>query len=129
MKKFLCATLVAITLTFSSTAFAGDYQESINWAAHNTGAPDCPERYLANSLLAWCLAAGNRSCVTSVAIEAAYRNQDQLAFWLMAEITQCHNSDARGDLYSAERQAPGTVGNYLRTHFARPIGGAADLAF
>ena len=88
-----------------------DWQQHIDWAANDTGHPNCPERYTAHAILAQCLWAGNRYCVTDIAIEAAYRRQDELALWLMAEITQCHNGGASSSLHSAGPQA---VGDYLR---------------
>jgi hypothetical protein len=102
-----------------------EYQAHIDWAANDSGHPNCPERYLVVPVLATCLTGGNRSCVTSIAIEAAYRHLDQLSLYLMAEITQCHNSDARDALYGA---GPEAVGEYLRT-YDRPVWGpAVDLA-
>jgi hypothetical protein len=102
-----------------------EYQSHIDWAANDTGHPNCTERYLAFPVLQTCLAAGNRACVTSIAIEAAYRHMDQAALYLMAEITQCHNSDARDALYGAGPQA---VGDYLRTYERPAWGPALDLA-
>jgi hypothetical protein len=102
-----------------------EYQGHIDWAANDSGHPNCIERYLAFPILQTCLAAGNRSCVTSIAIEAAYRHMDQAALYLMAEITQCHNSDARDALYGAGPQA---VGDYLRTYNRPAWGPALDLA-
>jgi hypothetical protein len=122
------AVLSSSILLYSSAALAQqpEYQGHIDWAAGDSGAPDCPERYVAVPVLATCLVAGNRSCITGIAVEAAYRNQDQLALYLMAEITQCHNSDARAVLYDA---GPAAVGNYLRTAYDRPAWGPAlDLA-
>jgi hypothetical protein len=122
------AFVLAVRMAFSpNTALAQQpqYQGHIDWAANDSGHPNCPERYLAFPILVDCLAGGNRSCVTSIAIEASYRRLDQVALYLMAEITQCHNSDARDVLYGAGAQA---VGDYLRT-YERPIWGPAlDLA-
>ena len=61
-----------------------EYQAHIDWAANDSGHPNCPERYLVVPVLATCLTGGNRSCVTSIAIEAAYRHLDQLSLSLMA---------------------------------------------
>jgi len=102
-----------------------EYQGHIDWAANDSGHPNCTERYIAIPVLQQCLALGNRSCVTSIAIEAAYRQMDQVALYLMAEITQCHNSEARDVLYGAGAQA---VGDYLRTYNRPAWGPALDLA-
>ena len=102
-----------------------EYQGHIDWAANDSGHPNCTERYLAVPVLANCLALGNRSCVTSIAIEAAYRREDQVALYLMAEITQCHNSEAREALYGAGNQA---VGDHLRKYNRPAWGPALDLA-
>jgi hypothetical protein len=124
------AVLSFSTFAYSSAALAQEpYQTNIDWAANDHGHENCTERYilpLGGNPLAWCLVNGKRACVTSIAIEAAYENRDQLALLLMAEITQCHNSDARATLYAAGQQA---VGNYLRTTYARPDWGPfASLA-
>lgn len=124
MKRIYTA-LIATVLMLSSASFAQDFRGHIDWAANDSGHPNCTERYLAVPLLAQCLALGNRSCVTSIAIEAAYRGMDEVALWLMAEITQCHNSDAQADLYDAGAQA---VGDYLRTYDRPAWGPALDLA-
>ncbi len=123
----LVAILAICTTVLTGPAWAQQpqYQGHIDWAANDSGHPNCTERYLAFPVLSTCLAAGNRSCVTSIAIEAAYRRLDQLAMYLMAEITQCHNSDARNVLYGAGAQA---VGDYLRTYNRPPWGPALDLA-
>jgi len=133
MQKIPIFSLVFVVSTFAMLlnpsvveAQQPEYQAHIDWAANDSGHPNCVERYLAFPVLADCLVAGNRSCVTSIAIEAAYRRQDQLALYLMAEITQCHNSEARDVLYRAGAPA---VGEYLRG-FSRPVWGPAlDLAF
>lgn len=120
--------LWTVTLLGSSMALGQqpEYQAHLNWAANDNGHPNCTERYLAVPILASCLVAGNRSCVMGIAIEAAYRNQDAVALYLAAEITQCHNSDARAALYAAGAQQ---VGSYLRTNYQRPIWGPAlDIA-
>jgi hypothetical protein len=115
------AVLSFSTFAYSSAALAQEpYQAHINWAANDDGHENCTERYilpLGANPLAWCLVNGKRACVTSIAIEAAYENRDQLALILMSEITQCHNPDARATLYAAGPQA---VGNYLRTTYQRP---------
>jgi hypothetical protein len=46
-----------------------------------------------------------------------YRQFDQVALYLMAEVTQCHNSDARDVLYGAGAES---VADYLRT-YNRPV--------
>jgi hypothetical protein len=121
---FLVALWVALA---PSTALAQQpaYQAHIDWAANDTGHPNCIERYIAIPVLATCLTAGNRSCISGIAIEAAYRGLDQVSLYLMAEITQCHNSDARNALYGAGAQA---VGTYLRTYDRPAWGPALDLA-
>ena len=129
--KFVSAMVLAASFAgvCGSKAVAQDkpdYQKHIDFSVNDDGPPNCPERYFANALLAQCLALGNRSCVAGVAIEAAYRGQDQLALWLIAEITQCHNEGARIALYGAGAQA---VGDYLRTYNRPAWGPALDLAF
>jgi hypothetical protein len=111
--KIVASVVLSMSILLSSSAALAQepYQQHIYWAANDSGYPNCPERYLAVPVLSDCFVLGNRSCVTSVAIEAAYRHQDQMALWLMAEITQCHNDGARASLYSAGVQA---VGEELR---------------
>jgi hypothetical protein len=127
-KHFLLAIVLGTCISLMSSgaqAQQPEYQAHIDWAANDTGHPNCPLMYAAIPVLAHCLVAGNRSCITSVAVEAAYRKEDQAALYLMTEITQCHNSEARGVIYGAGAQA---VGDYLRT-YNRPIWGPAlDIA-
>jgi hypothetical protein len=62
---------------------------NIDWSIGNTGAPDCPDQYVATEPK--CLAEGNRSCLMRRAIDSAKHNNDSYAKRLTL-ITQCHNA-------------------------------------
>jgi hypothetical protein len=119
------AAITALVLPAGARADKPDWQKHIDWAANDTGHPNCTERYLAHPVLSACLAQGlfsestgygNRYCAMDLAIEAAYRDQDWAALLITSEIGQCHNGGARSSLYVA---GPRAVGAYLRT-FDRP---------
>lgn len=86
------------------------WQSDIDWAANDTGGPDCPWLYVP---VPDCLLGGNRSCVLAHAIDQAKSNQDFAAFGLVL-ITQCHNPPEQQNLINA---GPYAVANYLRQGF------------
>lgn len=102
---------VAMLLLCGTASSAQDnrpaYEIDIDWAANDTGAPDCPWLYVP---VPDCLMGGNRSCVISHAIDQAKANQDFAAFGLVL-ITQCHNPTEQQNLINA---GPYVVANYLR---------------
>jgi hypothetical protein len=82
-RKGLIAIVASMVLSFliplgpvRLVAQEAQYQGQIRWAGNDSGAPDRPRYYLAFPELAWCLAAGNHSCATSVAIEAEARSAE-----------------------------------------------------
>lgn len=111
--------VLLVIIPVAASAQQPEWQKHIDWVAQDNGAPDCPERYELPAL-GLCLGLGNRSCIASIAIEAAYRGQDQIAMYLLSEIGQCHNGDARAEIEGAGPQA---VGNYLRSSYQRPVWG------
>jgi hypothetical protein len=123
--KLLSVVFAVILVGVSQAAVAQqpEYQTHIDWVLHDSGGPDCPERYFAAGLEG-CLALGNRSCIGSIAIEAAYRGQDQVAMYLVSQIGQCHNGEAQG---AVEGAGPQAVGNYLRTYQRPAWGPILDL--
>lgn len=94
------------------------WQEDIDWAANDTGAPDCPWEYLPP--LDQCLALGivtgntqgNRACVINMAIIAAKNGAPDQVPFLYTLVTQCHNPTERQNLINA---GPAAIANYLRT--------------
>lgn len=84
-------------------------QGNIDWSIGNTGAPDCPDQYIATEPK--CLTEGNRSCLMRRAIDSAKHNNDSYAKRLTL-ITQCHNGNAQKSIGRASEKA---VGDYLRT--------------
>jgi hypothetical protein len=91
------------------------WQADIDWAANDTGAPDCPLLYVPvpDCLATGLFNAGNRACVIGHAIDHAKNNEDLVAFGLVL-ITQCHSSQERQNLINA---GPYAVANYLRTGY------------
>jgi hypothetical protein len=122
MKKKLCPFLTVMVFTISITALpqTSSTEEfvagSIEWAANDTGAPDCPERYveLNDCLVEGALSGntrGNRSCVIRKATIAAKHGAPDEAVWGWVLITQCHNADAFQRLVDA---GPAMIADYLR---------------
>jgi len=100
---------LAMMLAMQTNTLAQEprWQGHIDWAANDSGTPDCPLLYVP---VPDCLLGGNRACVIGHAIDQAKNNQDLAAFGLVL-ITQCHNTGAQQDLKDA---GPYAVGNYLR---------------
>src|SRR5262249_47301790 len=111
LKGMLAVSLSMAMLLICGTSSAQDrraaYEIDIDWAANDTGTPDCPWLY---APVPDCLLGGNRSCVISHAIDQAKANQDFAAFGLVL-ITQCHNPGQQKVLVQA---GPYAVANYLR---------------
>jgi hypothetical protein len=92
------------------------WQRDIDWAATDTGAPDCPELYVGPEAI--CLGGGlvtgnnfgNRACVISMAQGFAEDHLDYAAYGLVL-LTQCHNPAEHGNLMDA---GAGAVAAYLR---------------
>jgi hypothetical protein len=120
MRKSLAIITLAVLLVGTSSLVLAQnkpaWQTDTDWAAHDTGAPDCPWLYVSG--LADCLAGGiltgnhggNRSCVIFQAVLAAKAGYDDAAFGMVL-VTQCHNPTEAQNLAWA---GPGAVANYLR---------------
>jgi hypothetical protein len=107
------AMLLGAGITTSAEEYKEAWQIDIDWAASNTGAPDCPWLYA--PIPDWLATGvfnlgGNRACAIAHAIDQARNNQDLAAFGLVL-ITQCHNATEQQNLTNA---GPYAVGNYLR---------------
>lgn|ERR1700688_194354 len=90
-------------LKFDPSATAGgNWQAHLDWCIGNTGAPDCPELYIAT--YPECLTQGNRSCLLRKAIDSAKANDCANSFRLSL-ICQCHNAGAQMDLARAGQPA------------------------
>lgn len=123
MKRKLCPFLVVTALTTSITCLSQRTPTeefvagAIEWAAKDTGAPDCPEFY--GQQFADCLARGlvsgntdgNRKCVIEKATIAAKNGAADEALLGMVLLTQCHNADASQRLINA---GAAMIADYLR---------------
>jgi hypothetical protein len=98
-----------------------DWMRDIDWAANDTGAPDCPWFYVTSDLqgcialgLATANHSGNRSCVIDLAIAAAKSGipQAQGVAYGYVLITQCHNPTERQNLVNA---GDGQIIQYLQS--------------
>jgi hypothetical protein len=109
----LIVTASALVGTRATVKAAGECdkecQGNIDWSIGNTGAPDCPDQYVATEPK--CLTEGNRSCLMRRAIDSAKHTNDSYAKRLTL-ITQCHNGGAAASIGRASEKA---VGDYLRT--------------
>jgi hypothetical protein len=118
LTSVVCSAILFFGIAISGQAQNSkpDWQKHIDWAANDTGAPDCPWLYSQNLE---CLGigaitgnnGGNRSCLITEAIIAAKGGYDQAAYGLTL-ITQCHNPGAAQSIAIA---GPTAVANYLRT--------------
>ncbi len=109
---FIVSGLLIATRTAVRAADApcdAECRGNIDWSIGNTGAPDCPDQYVATEPK--CLGEGNRSCLMRRAIDSAKHNNDSYAKRLSL-ITQCHNGNAQKSIGRASEKA---VGDYLRT--------------
>jgi hypothetical protein len=88
-----------------------DWQGNLAWCAGDTGAPDCPEQYVAVGAQS-CLGLGvgggtgmgNRQCLIYQARYLASQGYCAPAF-ATALVCQCQNSDARQEILSAGMNA------------------------
>lgn len=116
--RLLLAAIICGSLnTIHAQDNKADWQKGIDWAANDTGAPDCPWLYAPSNIDCLTLGAatannsGNRACLIDKAIIAARNGYDGAAFGLTL-ITQCHNQGAAQALLGA---GPKAVADYLRT--------------
>ena len=93
LKKLAVIWLVAAA--FSGVAYAGGWQEGVNWSIGNFTGPDqlnCPEQYAATEPRA--AFEGGRAALMRRAIESAKAGNYAYAFRLTL-ITQCHKPASR----------------------------------
>jgi hypothetical protein len=112
--RTLALSLLSLVASASPTlAQKPDWQIRLDWAANDSGPPNCPAEYIA-AQVPQCLAAGNRSCLMTYAIAWAKTNDDRLCYTAfgLTLITQCNNVGARNALIAAGQW---NICGYLRS--------------
>jgi cellulose biosynthesis protein BcsQ len=87
------------------------WRAHIDWCLNDTGPLECQREFLQFAPFGTCRSGGGRQCFMQVAVDAARRGDDRMAY-STAVACQCHNAQAAQSIRIA---GPKAVSDYLRT--------------